>query len=178
MEIELTQNKIALIDDADWPLVAPHTWCAIRSKKKFYAMTTILTPEGRERVFLHKLLLGIGKGIKGDHVNGDSLDNRRSNLRVATSPQNAWNKRAPQAESKTSRFKGVFFDKAHGKFRASILNDGKRRYLGYFDKEEDAARAYDAACVQNRGEWAVLNFPDAVGLPLPVQNSVPGTESI
>ena len=109
-------------------------------------------------MFLHKLLLGLGKGEEGDHVNGDSLDNRRANLRPATDAQNTWNRGSRQTKNRTSAFKGVYFDKAHGKFRASIVHEGKRRYLGYFATQEEAADAYDAECARLRGEWAVLNM--------------------
>jgi len=166
VEISLTQGQYAQIDDDDYALVKAFRWCALKSKKKFYAITTVPMTSGAQRIFLHKLLLGIGKEHKGDHINGDSLDCRRINLRVATSGQNSWNKRRHQAQNKTSRHRGVFFDKRHGKFRASILHEGRRHYLGYFAGEEAAAAAYDAKCLELRGEWAVLN-----------NHSVPGTES-
>lgn len=157
MEVPLTHGMVAIIDPEDWPLVSRYSWSANRSKKKFYAMTKVRRGGKRESVFMHRLILGLAKGETTDHVNGDSLDNRRKNLRVATAFQNAWNRRKPQRASKTSQYKGVFFDK--GKFRASILHEGKRHCLGAFLAEEAAARAYDAACLRLRGEWAVLNFP-------------------
>lgn len=93
-----------------------------------------------------------------DHINGDSLDNRRSNLRVATATQNQGNRRKQRGKA-TSSYKGVSFVKARGKWLACIGRRGVVKNLGRYSTEEAAARAYDVAALEYFGEYAHLNFP-------------------
>jgi hypothetical protein len=97
------------------------------------------------------------KGKVIDHHNRDGLDNRKANLRPASIAQNNLNS-CRGFNSPTSKYKGVFYDKKAGKFRAVLVVDGKKKHLGYFDNEIDAAKAYDNAAKIHRGEFAVLNF--------------------
>ncbi len=92
-----------------------------------------------------------------DHINTDSLDNRRANLRLATHSQNSCNSRRDKSKT-LSRFRGVSFSKRKGKWFAAIRINGKKTWLGYFNDEEDAARAYDHAARKYHGEFAMLNF--------------------
>lgn len=92
-----------------------------------------------------------------DHINGDMTDNRLCNLRLTTQQKNQHNRKGRSDVS--SPFKGVGWHL--GKWRAFIvLPDGTTKYLGRFAKEEDAARAYDAAASKHFGEFARLNFPE------------------
>lgn len=91
-----------------------------------------------------------------DHINGNALDNRRSNLRVATPIQQQYNRKVSSL-SKTG-FKGVSFE--YGKYRARIRKDGEHISIGMFDTPEDAARAYDGAAHELFGEFARLNLPE------------------
>jgi hypothetical protein len=93
-----------------------------------------------------------------DHRNGESLDNRKENLRIAEHWQNCCNKRINRKD-KTSKYKGVGFNKRLKKWQANIHCKGKRIYLGLFENEVDAAKAYDTAAQVYHGEFAVLNFP-------------------
>jgi len=93
-------------------------------------------------------------GFDVDHIDGNKLNNRRSNLRVATRSQNSAN-RGPTGG--TSKFKGVRYCKDKGRYRAEIQADGRYIHLGYFDVEVDAARAYDQAAVTHYGEFAYTN---------------------
>jgi hypothetical protein len=94
-----------------------------------------------------------------DHINGDGLDNRRENIRLASPTQNQQNKRKQSAPA-SSRYKGVTFKTARGRWEASIRVDGKNTFLGRFHDEEAAAHAYDAAARIHHGRFASLNFPD------------------
>jgi hypothetical protein len=97
-------------------------------------------------------------GLMVDHRNTNSLDNRRSNLRLATRAQNVQNSQKRNIKT-TSRFIGVCLDKESGRWIAAITKEGKKVHLGRFDSEPDAAKAYDAAAKKYRGEFARLNFP-------------------
>ena len=94
-----------------------------------------------------------------DHINGIRFDNKITNLREASSFQNQCN---AKSRGGTSVYKGVFFRKDRGNWRAHIQIDKKIKHLGTFKTEEDAARAYDKAAKELFGEFAKLNFPEGV----------------
>lgn len=97
-----------------------------------------------------------------DHINGNPLDNRIANLRECDSSQNQMNRIAKVNKQAGVRFKGVTLHKQTGKYQAGISSGGKFRYLGLFDREEDAARAYDRVCIECFGAFAKPNFPQGV----------------
>ena len=92
-----------------------------------------------------------------DHINTDSLDNRKANLRLATHSQNSCNSRRDKSNT-YSRYRGVSFSKRKQKWFAAIRVNGKKTWLGYFDNEIDAARTYDVAARKYHKEFAMLNF--------------------
>src|SRR3990167_5315472 len=144
ISITLTQDKVALIDASDWPLISGYTWhAALRghSGRHWYAVTTVYTGKNQYRklVPMHRLLLDPPDDIEIDHINGDGLDNRRSNLRLATRIQNAANSTYKKREGASSQFRGVTWNKRCAKWRASV----GPKYLGQFDSELEAAHAYD-----------------------------------
>ncbi|MHC4389402.1 MAG: HNH endonuclease, partial [Planctomycetota bacterium] len=100
-------------------------------------------------------LINVPEGYVIDHINGDGLDNRKANLRLATVAQNAWNanKRNPR-----SGYKGVCFAGEKRLWRAAIVCNRKRIHLGYFRDRTTAAKAYDTAAKRLHGEFASLNF--------------------
>ena len=157
--IPVGQGYYAIVDAADLPLIADYDWHLKESKRgkrvtNRYASCWI---EGKQ-TGMADLLLPHGSGLVVDHIDGDGLNNTRSNLRLATPQQNTWNSRRP-CHSK-SPYKGITREKSTGQWRAQI-HDGKRvLILGWFESPEDAARAYDAKAVELRGEFAYLNFPD------------------
>jgi hypothetical protein len=135
-------------------LVKNDNWCAIKDGRTFYAKTST----GGTTLFLHNVIFGPCDKLV-DHIDGDGLNNRRSNLRAATTRQNQANKRLP--ENNTSGFKGVREAKwATGpkRWRATIFVDGKHNHLGYFFSPEEAAVAYDYAAERVWGEFANPNM--------------------
>ncbi len=99
-------------------------------------------------------------GIVGppDHIDGNGLNNRRSNLRPASNSQQVANQGV--RSDNTSGYKGVTWREDRGKWEAKIQSGGKRRCLGLFDDKIEAAKVYDHAALEAFGEFAVLNFPD------------------
>lgn len=147
--IPLTKGHEAVVDATDFARLASLgvKWCVSDG----YAVSA---KYGR----MHRFLLGAKPGEMVDHVNGDKLDNRRANLRIATNAQNQANRRAVRG---TSKFKGVCRQKRpHSKdvWVARIVAGGQQVHLGSFDDEAVAALAYDAAARKHFGQFASLNF--------------------
>jgi hypothetical protein len=158
--IPVGDTHVSLIDATDRDLVSGYRWRPlIGHNGKVYAYTT----RRGVTIYLHRLVASTPKGLETDHVNGDGLDNRRSNLRTATCPlnsANSWKPARPDGAAHTSRFKGVSWDKARNKWQSKINTHGTgTRNLGRYLSEEDAAQAYDAAAFAAWGDYARLNFP-------------------
>ena len=154
LRIELSWGKWAIVDAEDYEQLSKYRWCAIQTGRNWYAKTF-----DRNGIILsmHRFITNAPKGLFVDHKNHNGLDNRRSNLRLCTHAQNQQNTK-PRSGG-TSKYKGVFWEKAKKKFRAKITHNRKGIHLGYFDDEIDAAKAYDKKAVELFGEFAYLNFP-------------------
>lgn len=152
-KIPLTQGKVALVDDADYPKVAKYKWFLRKEKYTGYAARSYKKPDGRVGVIrMHRLILDAPSHLDVDHINGNGLDNRRCNIRLCTRQENVWNTRA--RHGKTSRYKGVCWDKASKKWKAQINIDGKKHSIGRFTKEKEAAKAYQKKAKEAFGEFA------------------------
>jgi hypothetical protein len=150
-EIKLTQGKVAIVDDEDFEELNKVKWYAYKGGRTFYAVRSPI--RGKPVIRMHRVLLPEARFV--DHIDHDGLNNTRANLRAATSAQNSANSRKPQKPGH-SKFKGVT-KHPHGKWQAQIKADGKYRYLGLFDTEEAAAKAYDDAAHRLFGEFACAN---------------------
>lgn len=159
-EVPLTQGYVALVDDEDFEELNRWKWQAHLASHGVYAKRSVTLTGGRKtNIFMHRQILGLtdSTSLFGDHINGDTLDNRRSNLREATPRQSVWNR--SKYKNSASSYKGVQWNGAS--WTAKIKdNDGAAIFLGAFDKEEDAAKAYDYHALRLRGNYARLNFPN------------------
>lgn len=141
------------VDDEDYDWLNNYRWYLGKFGCKYYAVTEInLVP-----VSMHRFILNALPNIQIDHKDGNSLNNCRENLRVATSQENARNRKKIKRKCSSS-YKGVIFIKSRGKFRADINTGNVRICLGYFKSEIDAAKAYDEAAIKYFGEFAKTNF--------------------
>jgi uncharacterized protein (UPF0210 family) len=155
MRIKLTKEKFAIVDPEDYQKLAGYNWQLFESKSEnFYAVRN----DGKKIVRMHRVIMNAPAGSIIDHRDRDGLNNTKQNLRFATPSQNCCNCRRPKNCS--SKYRGVSFHIKIRKWRAEIRYNGIRRHLGYFENEDDAAKAYDQAAKIYHGEFAVLNFPD------------------
>jgi hypothetical protein len=165
MEIKLSQNRVAIVDDEDFGAISAVKWCAHRNGCTFYAQRGIRGQGGKLKgEHMHRLVLSwkldrdLAENERCDHVNGDGLDNRRENLRVATSAQNNRNCRR-KSKNPTRRFLGVDWNRASLGWRARITIHGKSIYLGRFATELEAAQAREEYITANPELCARSNFP-------------------
>jgi hypothetical protein len=157
-EIQLTQNKVTIVDDEDFEYLNQFKWCADKSPKfDYYFATKRIVKNGKASTLrMHRLIMGAKTGEYVDHINHDTLDNRRCNLRLCSNSQNNMNKYV--VSSNTSGFKGVNFDKRNNKWRSYITKDGKQYGCGYYNTAIDAALAYDEKAKELFKEFACTNF--------------------
>jgi len=156
--IPLTQEQFTIVDDADFKWLNQWKW---HYQSKGYAARSVQKNGKTRLILMHRAILGVPAGMYSDHINGDRLDNRRMNLRICTNSQNSMNRRKRSGCS--SIYKGVYWEKAINKWRARIKLHGKRKDIGYFDDEQEAARAYDQAALELFGKFAQLNYPGLLG---------------
>lgn len=154
--IKLAKGHRALVDDSDYADVSQYRWHISSG----YAVGSVMFLGQRQTMSMHRYLMGDPQGLEVDHRDRNRLNNqRRTNLRVCTRAENIRNRRKLSGSSK---YRGVCWAKASGKWTASITFNRRAERLGYFVKEVEAARAYDERARELFGEFANLNFPRRV----------------
>jgi len=166
-QVPLSREQVATVDDCDFEWLSEFKWCALwkTNTQSFYAVRHIPTgPDHPKRQLLsmHNAIWEhhngpIPDGLTIDHIDRTSLNNRQSNLRIATHSQQKQNQRL--RSTNTSGYRGVHWDKSSGRWRSQIKIDGKQIWLGHFTDPADAARAFDVAALQRDPTFAQLNFP-------------------
>ncbi len=147
-KIPLTRGMHTIVDAEDYETLRLYKWHAMQSG---YAARRV----GTRIILMHRVILNAPDGLMVDHINGDPTDNRRCNLRLATSQQNHFNRR-PRKKA-TSQYKGVDWNSRVKRWRVQIYANGKHMTLGYFKTAEEAALVYNEAARKYFGEFAFLN---------------------
>ena len=158
MLIKLLNSGLTTEIDEEFKHLSVYRWHVLKKppSKTFCASATI----NGKKVTLHRIILNPPNGLKTNHIDGNGLNNKLSNLRVATQSQNMAN--VGLLKNNTNGFKGISFIPKKSLWRAAITVNGKRPYLGCFKLKEDAARAYDDAAVKFFGPFPQLNFPKKI----------------
>ena len=161
-EIQLTKGKVALVDDEDFEYLNKFKWCLRGTGLgKFYAIRGFRKSKKNNitgSISMHRELMKPEKGYVIDHLDGNTLNNQKSNLRICTQSQNCSNQKISILN--TSGYKGVVYNKKNKRYYARITVNRIIFSLGGYIYIKDAARAYNAAALKYHGEFANLNKID------------------
>lgn len=153
--ITLTQNKKAMVDDEDFEWLSQWKWYCEPHRKTFYAVRRVRLPDSkRKTIRMHRLILNAPENMMVDHKQGNGLDNRRSEIRLATRSENGYN-RGKTVKNSSGR-KGVYWHSQIGRWYSRITVDKHDIYLGTFTTPEGAAKAYKQAALKYHGEFACV----------------------
>ena len=153
----LPTGHLVLVDRDDLEMLSHWAWSL---DGRGYVQASITAGSRKTTVRLHRLLVLPDPNVEVDHINGDRLDNRRSNLRPCSHAGNQRN-RTRQSNNR-SGYKGVCWHGQHRKWHAQLNYHGRTLHLGYFDRPSEAAHAYDQRARELHGDFARLNFASEV----------------
>lgn len=148
--LKLTQNKWAMVDDIYYDYLNQWKWYF----NGRYAVRTPHKNRGAKAIRMHRVIIKAPDSLEVDHINGNKLDNRISNLRLCTHSENG--KNSGISIRNTSGYKGVH-RASPNRWQARIRVDGELLSLGYFKTKEEAARAYNEGALRYHGRFARLN---------------------
>ena len=150
-KIPLTKGKFALVDDEDYVNLTEISW----QYASGYAQSIQRKKGGKQyAIMMHRKIMNCPSGLVVDHINHDTLDNRKSNLRICTRSENLGNRFGKK--NGTSKYKGVTWHKASKKWSVAF----NKKWIGAFSDEVEAARVYDKCAIEHYGRFAKLNFPE------------------
>lgn len=155
-KIALTKSKVALVDDNDFEELSQFKWCVTQKSSGYYAQRRSWdsTTKKGKIVYMARQIMRAGPREIVDHINGDTLDNRRNNLRIVNKSLNALNSKQRKS---ASGFRGVRKQSTGYTYMAMIKFNGQKIYLGNFRSPSDAAHAYNKAALKLIGPKAKLN---------------------
>jgi len=166
--IPLTKGKQTIVDDDDFIFLSNHKWQYL-SCRTGYAVAH--EPRSNNKIiYMHRIILRAQKNQQVDHINHNTLDNRKGNLRLATAETNRWNTKIMNVKNRRFPYKGVRYseginrgirykspEKSRKKYKSFITVKGKSIYLGVHRTPEEAAQAYNVAAIKYFGQYAYLN---------------------
>lgn len=160
--IPLSKGMVTIVDDEEFVFLNQWKWSASRSKTcpLYYAVRVQSRNSVQTSILMHRVIMKADLWQLVDHRDRNSLDNRKSNLRITNKSGNGANSKVNSVN--TSGFKGVSWDKKTSSWHAYITHNQRRFNLGYFDDKVEAALAYDLAAVMRFGEFSRTN--KAMGL--------------
>ena len=149
-----------IIDDADYEKIKEWDYSSVDNGSNMkYLRLSKNCEYYMIYTYFHRFIMDCPTNMIVDHINGNTLDNRKSNLRLVSEQQNRWNTQKVEFyknKKKTSQYIGVYWYPPKNRWKAVCGGI----YLGLFNDEKKAAYAYDTYCRKNRGEYAKLNFPN------------------
>lgn len=160
-KIPLTKGQFAIVDDEDFEFLMQWKWQSRHQRNKVYAGRTKHTGQKngakwvRDSIIMHRLIIRAPEGMEVDHIDGNGLNNQKSNLRLATRSENSRN--TASHKDAASKYKGVSLFGRDQIWVANIYANGKQNYLGRFKTEEEAAEIYNREAVKYFGRFAKLN---------------------
>lgn len=154
--IDIGYGYFTRVSNKDYTALIKHAWHLDERNSKRYVRRREGPAHAQRKIYLHREIKQAKKGVEVDHIDGNGLNNVRSNLRMSTRTQNSANKSKQQ--NNTSGYKGVYWHKANNKWAAHIQVNKKSIHLGVFNTKKSAAVAYDKAAKKYFGKFAQLNF--------------------
>lgn len=156
-KIILSKGQTAIVNDDDYEYLSKMSWHTLKNKTTYYACHGERFGKKMKSILMHRLIMKTPKGMETDHMDGNGLNNQKSNLRVCTISENRRNQTRKKLNC-SSKFKGVSWNSAQKIWVANLQVDNKHVWLGRHHNEIDAAKAYDNAAREYFKEFACLNF--------------------
>lgn len=153
--IKLTQGKNTIVDNEDYKKYNQFKWCAAKMNNIFYAERADSSTGKRKIILLHRVIMNAKTKKQIDHINGNTLDNRKNNLRFCTQKENIRNQKIHK--NNNSGYKGVFWHELTKKWLAKIMVNYRNIHLGLFTNKTKAAQAYNKAAIKYFKKYARLN---------------------
>ena len=154
-----SQTKTVMVDDDDYERLSKYKWCASSSGDKYYAMRATRKGGTYKAIYMHRDVLPPPQlNQEVDHINRNTLDNRKSNLRIVSRRENAFNRYIAKKTAQRSKYKGVYWVDKMGKY-VSVFNG---THIGCFEKEDDAALAYNAKAYEFDKNFVAFNIVPGV----------------
>ncbi len=154
-KILLTQNQYTIIDNEDFKKVNQFKWSLDKCNNYFYVRRLKQKNNIKTKIYLHRFIMNCPDNMQIDHINHNTLDNRKCNLRICTKSQNQINRL--KRKNCSSKYKGVYLHKQNQKWISEINYLGKKIYLGCFKTEKEAAKVYNKIVKKYHGEYVYLN---------------------